>query len=176
MSRRLSSGLLLRGSFAAFIIAAAAPVWVLSSRFHDAPGDDATIGVERPELPPPVESADIGREYLAVAVAAAPFAPDRRPPVNRFRMPGRAAAAFEQRNGVVGAEAAPTAAIQLLGTMVLPGGGGLALVRGMGEEPKLIRIGESVGTLILRKVQLGTAVFVTSDGSVVELEVVGQGA
>ena len=71
----------------------------------------------------------------------------------------------------VAAEPPPMAAelVRLLGTVVLPNGGGFAVYQLPSEIPRTVRIGETVGTMTLVGVSPGQAVFRARDGSRVEL-------
>lgn len=169
----------LRLALLVFGLCAVAPIAVLWSRSHairsaeaaSAHGDGLVLARLSDRRP-------LEREYLAVAVESAPFSPQRRPPAQRFRMPGSdPPESFQSVDPGLGAgPAAHGSGLRLLGTMVLPGGGGVALAHGPGEEPRLVRIGESIGGLTLRSVRLGAAVFTGPDGSVVEIDIERQGA
>lgn len=101
---------------------------------------------------------------VASAVAANPFRPDRRPAPEPFRMPGE---------GVIATAAGQTlpGAIVLIGTAVLPNGGGFAMCQRGGEPPRLVRVGERFGGFTLRSVAQGRAVFRGESGEVVNVSV-----
>ncbi len=89
-----------------------------------------------------------------------PFHPERRRPRVRFRMPG-------ERVTLVRTARRPTARprLALRGTVVLPGGGGLAIVDQGRGATTMVRVGERVGDLTLRSVDREQAVFTTPGGS-----------
>jgi hypothetical protein len=109
--------------------------------------------------PPGVNAAK-----LVAAVAKDPFHPERRRPAMRFRLPGE------------GLPNAPdSAAVQqpfkLIGTAAMAEGRGFAMCQ-LGEDaPKLVRIGESLGGLTLKRVKPGSAVFLTAAGKRYEVQV-----
>jgi hypothetical protein len=116
---------------------------------HDAAQEGAV-----PAVPPALSAA---------AVRHDPFRPERRPPSERFRLPGEG----EPKSG----DTAPTPAIRLIGTAVI-GDGGFAMCQRASEAPKLVRVGEKFGELTLRSVQQGRAVFRAADGTSVEVRVI----
>ncbi|HEX6616909.1 MAG TPA: hypothetical protein VF046_11450 [Gemmatimonadales bacterium] len=60
---------------------------------------------------------------------------------------------------------------RLIGTAVLPAGRGFAMCQ-MGEQPpRLVRLGERVGDLVLKRVHQGRATFESAEGRQVELRV-----
>ena len=118
--------------------------------------------------------AALPRDYLSVAVESAPFHPLRQPPGERFRMPGE-----EIPIPVEDATApppAPAATLRLLGTMLLPEGGGMAMVQAGGAPPRLVRIGETVGEWTLQSVGRRTASFVDPSGARTQIDVPEPGA
>jgi hypothetical protein len=102
---------------------------------------------------------------LAAAVGKDPFHPERRRPSLRFRFPGEGSPS-------TATEATPaTAAFKLIGTATMPEGRSFAMCQWGAEPPKLVRIGESVGNLTLKKVEPGRAVFLTAGGKRFEVQV-----
>jgi hypothetical protein len=101
------------------------------------------------------------------ATAADPFRPDRTRPPERFRLPGERL--------IVATEADRPAnmarELSLIGTVVLPGGGGVAMSRVGGDAPRLVRVGDRIGGYTLRSVHQGRAVFVTERGEEREIHV-----
>jgi hypothetical protein len=111
---------------------------------------------------PPVPLATA---QLAAAVGKDPFHPERRRPSLRFRFPGEGSPA-------AAAAAAPAAAaFKLIGTATMAEGRSFAMCQWGTEPPKLVRIGESVGDLTLKKVEPGRAVFLTAGGKRFEVQV-----
>jgi hypothetical protein len=116
-----------------------------------------------PETPPPPGAA-------ALAVEHDPFRPERRPAPERFRLPGEGGATAKP----VAAAALPASPLTLIGTAVI-GDGGFAMCQRSGEPPKLVRVGETYGDLMLRAVHPGRAVFRAKDGTTMELRVTKAG-
>jgi hypothetical protein len=102
---------------------------------------------------------------LAAAVEGDPFHPERRRPAERFRLPGEAGPS----DTLAAADGA--ASLRLLGTAVLAEGRGFAMYQAGAETPRLVRVGETVGELTLKRVEQGRAVFRTRAGRAVELRV-----
>lgn len=130
----------------------------------------------RLDVLPPIESAARAAEVVAfgpraatpepiarVAVDKDPFRAERRPPTERFRLPGEDAAPPER-----GTDAR---AMTLIGTAVLPEGRGFAMCQLPGEQPRLVRIGESIGTFTLTAVAPGRATFRATGGGSLEVRV-----
>ena len=124
------------------------PAWVSSQ-----PGT-VRIGSQRP-LP---------AARLAGAVGKDPFHPERRRPAVRFRLPG------ESRPGAADSTSARVP-FKLIGTAAMPKGKGFAMCQWGEEQPRLVRIGETVGDLTLKGVTPGRAVFLTSGGERFEVQV-----
>lgn len=102
---------------------------------------------------------------VLAAVDSDPFHPERRRPTERFRLPGEA---------ITAEVAAPTPAaapLVLLGTVVLAEGRSFVMCQQGSDQPRIVRVGESLGDYTLRSVQQGHAVFVTRRGEQVELRV-----
>ena len=103
-----------------------------------------------------------------VNIASDPFRPDRAPPKIALLIGG----------GAVGDSTTPepTQPIVLIGTAVLPNGGGFATCQ-IGNEPaRLVRIGESLAGYTLRAVAQGRATFRTADGEELEVRVAKAGS
>lgn len=118
-------------------------------------------------------------EYLAVAVAADPFRPDRTPAPG-YILPGEAAAmaAAEAQAPPAELEPAPPPApvLRLVGTMLAPGGRGVALLQESGTPARMVRVGERMGTHTLMRVEPGRAVLRSADGETLELRVARPGS
>ena len=93
------------------------------------------------------------------ALASDPFDPERRSPYAEPVAPAEGPA-----ERPVGIEL-----VRLLGTVVLPEGGGFVVYQLPSEVPKTVRTGERIGVLTLISVFPGRALFEASDGSRVEL-------
>lgn len=123
----------------------------------DAPG--------APDITDVIPAAAPNAARALEAVESDPFHPERRPPTNRFRLPGE----------VIAAEAVPAPAaiapLVLLGTVVLAEGRSFVMCQQGSEPPRIVRVGESLGEYKLRTVEQGRAVFVTAHGERVELHV-----
>jgi hypothetical protein len=99
------------------------------------------------------------------AVESDPFHPERRRPADRFRLPGEAIATASDP-----APPAP-APLVLLGTVVLAEGRGFAMCQQGSDQPRIVRVGESLGDYTLRTIEQGRAVFTTRRGEKIELRV-----
>jgi hypothetical protein len=113
----------------------------------------------------PEPSAGTTPAQLAAALSKDPFHLERRKPRERFRLPGEslpAAAASPETTG---------SSFQLIGTAVMPEGRGFAMCQWGADPPKLVRIGERVGTLTLKTLAQGRAVFVDAGGRTMEVRV-----
>ena len=102
---------------------------------------------------------------ITPAVELDPFRPDRMRPPARYAVPGDAPPPVEEA-----AQATPSA-ITLVGTVTAPGDGSFAMGGIAGGAPRVIRVGQVVGDLTLKKVERGKAVFRSAAGEVVELTV-----
>lgn len=104
----------------------------------------------------------------AVSIAYDPFRPDRAPPKATLVLGGMATATG------TGPESAQP--LVLIGTAVLPNGGGFATCQ-IGSEPaRLVRIGESLAGYTLRTVAQGRAIFRTESGEEIEVRVARTGS
>lgn len=125
------------------------------------------VGVAHPDtLPPDADVAPTASSaQLLVLLESNPFHPERRRPDVRF-----------------GAEVAePTldqstpqqssATVQLLGTVVLPQQRSIAMCRIGNERARLLRVGDTLGSLKLAEIGQGRAVFVGSRGARLDLTV-----
>ncbi len=126
----------------------------------------ATIG-----MPRSVERPSHSIRSVLAAAEKDPFRPERNRSSARFRLPEERLVQVPQP-----AEAAVApAAVRLLGTMVLPEGKSVALCQWGSDSPRLVRIGEMIGDLTLKRVEQGKAVFASAQGATVEVFVPKQG-
>ena len=65
----------------------------------------------------------------------------------------------------------PVAAIRLVGTVVAGASGDFALCQVGNEPPKVVRVGQTIGSYVLRRITQGAASFDSPDGERVELRV-----
>ncbi len=95
-------------------------------------------------------------------MARDPFRPDRRRPPARYRLPG-------ERSRAATGHALPSAfaRMRLLGTAVLPQGGGLAAVELPGRRQRVLRTGQELEGFRLQRVGRGLAVFAGPDTTIV---------
>jgi hypothetical protein len=106
----------------------------------------------------PIERGTLKEAELALAIERDPFSPHR----------GGPPAAVEQE----AAPTQPTAEMaQLIGTVALPEEAGVAMIRWASEPARLVRVGQSIATWTLQRVEPGTATLVAPDGSEVVLRV-----
>lgn len=103
---------------------------------------------------------------LMLAVESDPFQPDRTRPAERYRLPGE-----EEPPPLPEAPPPPPAPEFRLGGTVVFEDGGMALI-GLGDEERLVNVGEAVGGYRLRGVSAREAVLENPFG-VVTLEVAG---
>lgn len=99
------------------------------------------------------------------AVELDPFRPDRRRPPARYAVPGDAPPVLET------APAAKPGAVALVGTVMSLDGSSFAMVAIDGSPPRVVREGQTVGELTLKRVEQGKAVFRSAAGDLVELTV-----
>jgi hypothetical protein len=132
---------------------------------------DAPPGPVAPLLPADVRHVEppprVGERPLVAAIEADPFRPERRPPPQRFTVAQLRtdALASPERERPAGGE------VQLIGTVVMPGGRSFPMAQLAGEPPRIVRIGEHVGGFALRSIEQGRAVFVAAGGARLELQV-----
>lgn len=154
-----------RVALVAFLACASLAVWTLRRALM-------IESTAPPPLPPGprkngavlVPAPGIASTRLASAVKKDPFRAERRPPTERFRLPGEPLAATASRDSVV-------SPFQLVGTAVMTEGKGFAMCQLGDSVPRLVRIGERVGGLTLEWVAQGRAVFAGADGRRTELRV-----
>jgi hypothetical protein len=101
------------------------------------------------------------------AVARDPFRPDRRRPPGRYRLPGQEPPPEvpPERYDYTPPPAAPS--FGLLGTVVLPGGRGLAALAGRGGESRIVRVGEEMDGFRVVRVTSGAATLTDGDTTIV---------
>jgi hypothetical protein len=152
--RRLTRAVLAAGSgvaFAIFLMTLA--VWraVGIEPIAPVPDDDAPPAFERRVSP----RANISEAALTLAADTDPFRPERTRPVPGEVMEEDPAANVDRVASIV----------RLIGTVVLPDDGGLAMLR-VGEDPaRVVRVGQLIGALRLVRVEPGRATLVTTDGA-----------
>ncbi len=110
-------------------------------------------------------------ERVLAAVEKDPFQPERRRPALRFRFPAEAVASH--RRAAQGPDL--SAAVRVIGTAVLPDGGGFAICQRSGGSPTLVRLGGTLGDLTLKAVEPGQATFVTPGGATLVVRVLKAG-
>jgi hypothetical protein len=119
----------------------------------------------------PIEPVDpdgppLTGDALMLAVESDPFQPDRTRPAERYRLPGE-----EEPPPLPEAPPPPPAPEFRLGGTVVFEDGGMALI-GLGDEERLVNVGEAVGGYRLRGVNAREAVLENPFG-IVTLEVAG---
>jgi len=151
-----------QASAVALLVAVTAVGWASSSL---AGKDPTAFGqLSRAESTPSADPTPLpgyGLDRVMGAVGKDPFHPDRRRPAKRFQLPeDQAALAARQR------DTQSAGSVRLIGTAVTADGGGFAMCTLQGGTPRIVRIGEHVGSWTLIKVTQGTAEFTTPAGSV----------
>lgn len=121
-------------------------------------------GAALPDVVVAARSA-VDTALLLAAVEKGPFHPERRRPSQRFLLPGESE---EQANGE---ENRARGELRVIGTVVLAKGGGFATAQVGAEPPRLVRVGERIGGYTLRGVQPGRAVFASSAGTTLVVDV-----
>jgi hypothetical protein len=120
----------------------AAPDLIELNASQAGPGDDAS-----------------SMSIVLSAVSRDPFRPDRRRPASRYLLPGERTSAPARANRLPPG----LARMRLLGTALVPGGGGLAALEIPGRASKVVRLGEEFEGLRLVSIERGIAVFETPD-------------
>lgn len=136
--------------------AAGAGAWHVSV---EGPARAAPSSVPLPTLP--AREAALPRAQVLAAIGKAPFRPDRQPPARRYLLPD------ERRAAAVLTPAAPYRQMKLLGTAVLPDGGGLAALQLSGQSAQVVRVGDPVGAFTLIAVAPGVATLAGPDTTIV---------
>jgi hypothetical protein len=127
----------------------------------------ASFEPARPDLVPvPAPGPGTSAALLTAAVGHDPFHPERRKPALRFRLPGEGLPTDSAATAP-----APGGPFLLVGTAVMSQGGGFAMCQWGSEPPKLVRVGERIGTMTLKGVARGQATFVDATGRTVEVRV-----
>lgn len=114
----------------------------------------------------------IGRDTTAQAddtLPDDPFDPDRGGVVTQA---GEVAPAAS----VAAPVAAPEQVVALVGTVVRPDGGGIAVCQVGNQPPRVLRVGERIGGLTLLEVGQGRAAFRNQTGATVSLRLATPGA
>jgi hypothetical protein len=115
------------------------------------PLPDSVTAAAPATIPDPIRSPAPAAQAVLAAVERDPFSPDRRPPADRYRMPGEAPAAATARG-----TGAPV--IQLHGVVLLPSGGGMAALYAAGRSAQVVRVGQTFEGYRLVRVGPGEAV------------------
>ncbi|MCI0432564.1 MAG: hypothetical protein L0271_02785 [Gemmatimonadetes bacterium] len=114
--------------------------------------DGSRPAIERPAAVEP----RVPEAALVLAAEADPFRPERTWPVqNDDAQPSDA-----DRN-----REAISAAVQLVGTVVLPDDGGLAMLRVGNDPARVVRVGDRISVLRLLHVEPGAATLLADDGT-----------
>lgn len=127
---------------------------------------DPLPGMRAPVLAPASvpTATSAGTVDITPAVELDPFRADRRRPPARYAIPGDAPPSEKPQAPAPGA-------VTLLGTVMSLDGSSFAMVGVAGSPPRVVRVGQAVGDLTLKKVEQGKAVFRSASGDVVTLTV-----
>lgn len=109
---------------------------------------------------------DTTSDVVRLASARHPFRPERRPPAERFRMPGESLVG--EADTMAPAQAT---GLRLIGTAVTAPGRGFAMCQAGDAAPRLVRVGETLAGFTLRSVERGRALFRAPDGGTLDLRV-----
>ena len=148
-------------AFAALVVAlglVASALWhalTLEPVNRDGAGNLA-VGAEAMAQREPLDA-----ELVVAALDHDPFHPERRRPRQRFRLPSERVTSVARRP--VRPSGLPPS-MSLTGTMAYGDGGGVAILRDRGST-RLVRVGEQVGDLTLRRVEREEVVFVSVSGA-----------
>jgi len=145
------------GVYTAITLAAASNVSVIAPQ-----PQNTTVALRAPSVPD---------ESVAIwdVVDSDPFREDRSA-AGRYRLPGTGT------DSVKVEPSEPALAVVLLGTVMSTDGTGFALCQLGADAPKLLRPGQSIGGLTLRRVEQAKATFAASDGQLSTLVVPKGGA
>jgi|HigsolmetaAR202D_1030399.scaffolds.fasta_scaffold04971_6 hypothetical protein len=163
---RLPRDPVLRATIVLFAASAAAFCWAAWRATSLEPLPGVPMDTSRREAVAIAVRAAPPDSVLRAAVEADPFHPERRRPTVPFRFPGE-----EEREATTVAAAAPAGPVRVVGTAVLPDGKSFALCEWPGRAPRLVRVGETVEGLTLKRVEIGRAVFVSRTGETVVVDV-----
>jgi hypothetical protein len=156
---------LVRYALAALALSLVVLAWTVRRALEVEEALGALDGAQGPGITDVAPAAAPNAAEVLEAVESDPFHPERRRPTERFRLPGEA----------ISTETAPpqsaSAPLVLLGTVVLAEGRSFVMCQQGSEQPRIVRVGESLGDYTLRTVEQGRAVFVTRRGEQVELRV-----
>jgi hypothetical protein len=136
-----------------------------------APLPAARVAVTFADGAAPSASAATGGGRLLATLAADPFAPTRRRPAERFRLPQDGGGGHHRATD--GADR--LAAVRVIGTAVLPDGGGFAICQRAGGPALLVRLGGTLGDWTLTAVEPSVATFVTAAGATLVVRVLKSG-
>jgi hypothetical protein len=81
------------------------------------------------------------------AANRAPFDPQRRPPTQRYQLPGG-----REMTAPAPPEQPPVPPLRVLGTITMPGGG-IAVIQAEGESPRVVAVGQMIGAYRLASVK-----------------------
>jgi hypothetical protein len=106
-------------------------------------------------------------DVIDVAVERDPFSPSRQAPATRYGVAPIAGAGVAVAANVV----AERAAVRLVGTVLDANGESFVLCQ-LGSAPaRILRVGQKLGTYVLKSIAQGAATFVTDGGDRIELRV-----
>jgi hypothetical protein len=114
----------------------------------------------------------LATDQVLAAVEKDPFRADRRRPATAFRLQTESGATHAR---AVPAAAVTATAVRVIGTAVLPQGGGFAICQRTGGSPTLVRLGGTLGDLTLKAVEPGAATFLTAAGATLVVRVAQSG-
>ncbi len=130
----------------------------------DVTGQDvSSIALQVPTASGP-EAEPVSPAEVRQAADRAPFDPERRPPLGRYRLPGTDEQMFVLTESP---ELPPVPALRVLGT-ISGAGGGIAVIQAAGESPKIVSVGQTIGGYRLAAVR-EEAVTVASGDFEIEL-------
>lgn len=155
-------------ALASLALAAACVValWSTTRALADPPIDRSSRGSGVSVAPSIEEVAEVPATLIARTVDHDPFHQERRRPRTPFRLPAEEAAAR-----VAATTPAPAAPLRLLGTVITPGADAFAMGQLGNDAPRVVRVGDKLGSYTLRRIEPGRAVFIAPNGETMDLRV-----
>jgi hypothetical protein len=130
-------------------------------RLSPLPGAVAPAGFELDVASPASEETAASDSLIRLAVSRDPFRPDRRPPAQRYQMPGERTTAARISLPQAMARA------RLTGTVILGPRAGLAAIEVPGRGPRVLAVGDEFEGYRLTRVERGAATLVGPDTTIV---------
>jgi hypothetical protein len=141
-------------------------LWSMTRAVADPPIERSGRGAGVPAAPSIEEVPGVPATLIARTVDRDLFHPERRRPRTPFRLPAEEAAAR-----ISAATPVPVAPLRLLGTVITPGADAFAMGQLGNDAPRVVRVGDKLGSYTLRRIEPGRAVFIAPNGETMDLRV-----